>query len=508
MASGVSSRFGALVLATSLVAAACGDDSTDDLSDPDSAADPQEAAEPVEVATWSGDDLLPAAGGMARVDEVGVYYAVDGDRYMLAAIDVTSGEELWRHQVHPHNRVPGVVQTPTIDTAAGLVFATTGDWDRDFEGYSGLAAFDLRTGDVKWEVPAEIATNTPELCADLVCLQTQSSGYAAYNKTDGSQAAVDHSGALYTVVGGRGDYRVTTDPEERLVELGQVTDNGYEQIWRRSYEDLFGEAGVQYSSLGGWTVDVDEESGAAVVAFGATPNGDPDSWSEDELAAYLDLGWAVALVSPDGASDRVLTQVLPCSGLTWEEGGVEICEQIAVPEDYSLAARATFARISRYGFDGTKQWSADLRTPVREESLGHTSDPDLLAVQDQDDGPMIIDREDGAILGADDDEAEGLLLRCRSEAEPPFVRIRRADNAADRYIRVYSEDLAGLCDLDGEEVEVTDLPSQGETAPRWFGPSSLVDDEPTEPVENREGANRWAIWYGHDGTVHGAGPAE
>ena len=60
-----------------------------------------------------------------------------GNLGQLQALDVTTGEPLWRH------RTPSPINTAALTTAGGLVFA--GDWDRH------VYAYDAATGEILWQ---------------------------------------------------------------------------------------------------------------------------------------------------------------------------------------------------------------------------------------------------------------------------------------------------------------------------------------------------------------------
>ena len=60
-----------------------------------------------------------------------------GNLGQLQALDITTGEPLWRH------RTPSPMNTATLTTAGGLVFA--GDWDRH------VYAYDAATGEILWQ---------------------------------------------------------------------------------------------------------------------------------------------------------------------------------------------------------------------------------------------------------------------------------------------------------------------------------------------------------------------
>jgi alcohol dehydrogenase (cytochrome c) len=90
-----------------------------------------------ERATFGPVEQVPGGGGTGPVRRINTLFPdSDGALGELLAMDVRSGEILWRH------RTPSPVNTAAMTTAGGLVFA--GDWDRN------MYAYDAESGEVLW----------------------------------------------------------------------------------------------------------------------------------------------------------------------------------------------------------------------------------------------------------------------------------------------------------------------------------------------------------------------
>jgi alcohol dehydrogenase (cytochrome c) len=91
-----------------------------------------------ERATFGPTEQTPGGGGTGPVRRINTLYpGSGGDLGELLAMDIRTGEILWRH------RTRSPINTAALTTAGGLVFA--GDWDRH------LYAYDAETGDVLWQ---------------------------------------------------------------------------------------------------------------------------------------------------------------------------------------------------------------------------------------------------------------------------------------------------------------------------------------------------------------------
>jgi alcohol dehydrogenase (cytochrome c) len=91
-----------------------------------------------ERATFGPTEQVPGGGGTGPVRRINTLHPDSGgDLGELLAMDIRSGEILWRH------RTRSPVNTAALSTAGGLVFA--GDWDRH------MYAYDARTGEILWQ---------------------------------------------------------------------------------------------------------------------------------------------------------------------------------------------------------------------------------------------------------------------------------------------------------------------------------------------------------------------
>ncbi len=91
-----------------------------------------------ERATFGPTDQVLGGGGTGPVRRINTPHPASGGNLgELLALDVRTGDVLWRH------RTPSPINTAALTTAGGLVFA--GDWDRH------MYAYDAQTGDVLWQ---------------------------------------------------------------------------------------------------------------------------------------------------------------------------------------------------------------------------------------------------------------------------------------------------------------------------------------------------------------------
>ena len=91
-----------------------------------------------ERATFGPIERVIGGGGTGPVRRIDYKHPDSGGNLgQLQALDVTSGEPLWRH------RTPSPINTAALTTAGGLVFA--GDFDRH------VYAYDAATGEILWQ---------------------------------------------------------------------------------------------------------------------------------------------------------------------------------------------------------------------------------------------------------------------------------------------------------------------------------------------------------------------
>jgi hypothetical protein len=465
-----------------------------------------------EATSWDAEGLLPLAGGVTRVDDIGIYFADDDGTYTVVAIEVASGHELWRQAVNQHRRIPGVVETPTVDADSGLVFATQFDTSRQTPL---LTAFDLWSGEVVWtaDLP-DLARSTPMLCGDhSVCLPTVQSGYLVHRRADG-EAVEGTQGGFERFLGARGDIVVTADGDAQQVEMGRLGDDGYSTVWSASFSDVFGpDLGPRYSPDGGWSVLLFPETSSSVLAFGpAMGAGDPESWGDEEWRAYVEAGWVVAVVGGAGTPVRVVAPAGPCWASYTDLTGFEICDVAGVRErprpvgEDELPFEPMIGRVARYGADGVELWSTPFEEPMPAWGQADTSDPTVIAFRDSE-RSVFVSRTDGVVLDSADPRFDQLVLGCGSPGGWGFVTLDTWDGERDDYVRGAGP--LRLCDLDGRPVAVPDLLQNVGHAPGWFGPSHFPEDDVRPvPPEERIGADRWVLWADGDGTLHGARPPD
>jgi hypothetical protein len=450
-----------------------------------------------QVRSWDGDDLLKAAGGMTRVGKTGVYFAVRGQQYWLAAVDVTTGQELWRHRVHQHGRIRGVVQTPTVDVEAGTVLTTAGE-DAD---QTTLAALDLETGETLWEVWSPLTRGTPDLCGEeSVCTVTVEGVHEARARSDGDVVWSAEPG-LPVILGGEGDFVVTGDPDQRVIELARHTDTGYERVWRHSYLELFGDE-ERFSSDGGWKTWTDAETGATVVSIGPTlPPDDP--YGTKIPVRLADPGGAVAFVRADGSVAASVTGngTDSCYGLDWTAELISLCTVTSVePGPDGEGYRVLLGSIEVRDITGTVRWSHALPAGADDTEVTHTSSEDVISVPGTE-GSVLLDAATGTpVASSAGDDAPLVLCPVPVSDKDRFVTLEHRRHYIYDYLRLNDHQLGQPCRPDGTVVALSDLVAD-EGPHDWLGPASFAVSAPSDP------ADRWVITADPDGTLHGTGPA-
>jgi hypothetical protein len=472
---------------------------------PSTAASPA-PAQTVEVASWDGDDLPPAIGGLTRRGDLGIYFAEVDHRIMLVAIDITNGTELWRQRVHQLGRIPGTVHYPTVDWDRGLVFAARFEPEENPPLF-GMFAYDL-DGREQWRSGGLGDARFTELCGDdWVCVSLPDGAVHRYHRDSGA-TALQASGGVGRVIGGSDPWLITANADERLVELGRLAADGtYKRQWRRSFAELFEdqEAGATYTPNGGWYSQHNDDAGTTGVAFATRFGGDDPDAADHRREA--ELGLAASLVGDDGEVRASWQRVDLClSNASWRDDAVVLCEDLEVVEDGRVvdgqpAPWFRAAQVSSYRVtDGRQQWTTEL--PGLVESIVPTSDDAVFVVRPEGAEPVLLDVDDGSTAAPA--ERPELILACEREYQPDdlYGELITSDGERDRYRRATPEEVWQPCDASGDVVEPAELIATGELTPDWFGyHPDLPDDQ--EP----EGADRWAVWATPDGTLHGAGPA-
>jgi PQQ-like domain len=457
---------------------------------------PPRPAHPVAVATWDGTDLLPAAGRMARSGRIGVYFAVDGDRYSLAAVDVTTGRELWRHVVHQMARREDEVQEPAIDAADGLVY---GDDFDEAHAQPGMIALDLQSGRLRWRTPIEPPRDMPVLCGRAsLCVTTGRAGVTVFDRATGRRRP-GPTGGLYLEIARVGGYLLSTDPDAQQVELGVGDDRGYRRLWTTSYADLYGPGDrSRTTAAGGKRGGIDPRTGASWFGFGLRPpRTGLDNVDSPEYREHADAALRVVFKDRAGHTTARADRVLDCS--PWHTGGeVFLCGG-------RLSADGTHPVLHQVGARspaGRLRWSRavdpadDLNAPVP------TSDGDVVALTRADGShPVFLDPHDGRVL--DPGDVPDLVFACQSNdgltAAMLRVRLRVDSDHSAPYVRGGVPEITRLCDRRGDPLPVADALRRGIAVPDWFGPATRVG--PRAP------ADRWVVWMdAFDGTLHGAGP--
>jgi hypothetical protein len=460
----------------------------------------------VDVASWDGAELPPAIGGMTRQGDLGIYFAEVDHRYTLVAIDITTGKERWRRRAHQLGRIGGTVPSPVVDWERGLVFAPRFEPDGD-PPLLGLFAYDL-DGRERWRAGGIGEAHLVYLCADDWSCASLPDGTVQRFLRDSGATVFASSGGVGRVIGGPEPWLTTANADRRLVEQGRIrADGSYRRRWRHSFAELFGgkRAGATYTPNGGWYSHRDE-TGATVVLFGTRIGGDqPDP---ADLREEAELGLAASLVGDDGEVRGSWQRVDNCMlDEAWRDDAFLLCEDLEVVEDGRVidgepAPWYHASRVASYRFaDGRRQWTAAL--PGSVETIMPTSDESVALVQPNGADPLLLDFDDGSSVALG--ERPELIVACERDYDPDDIHGELDFSQEERreYLRATEEALFALCDASGNVVDPADLLGTGELTPEWFGLHPDLEDG-----EEREGADRWAVWVTPDGTLHGAGPAD
>ncbi len=477
----------AALVATALVLAGCA-------ARHDRDAEAAVAHHRVAIASWDGADILPAAGRMARYGRIGVYYAVDGDRYSLAAIDVTTGAELGRRVVHQMARRQDEVQEPTIDVRAGLVYADVYD---EATATPGLVALDLRSGRPQWRTTIDVPRDTPILCGrSSLCVTTARYGVMVFDRATGRRRTVP-SGGLWLEIARTGDYLLSADPDRRRVELGRSDDRGYHRMWSASFNDLYGPAGSSNTTpRGGLVGAIDPRTGASWFGFGlAPPPEGADHMTPEDYREHANFGYRMVFMTRRGRQTARVDRATDCS--PWHIGrAVVVCFSPLSADGTHLV----LSKVTVRSLNGALRWSRAVDPADDLNGVVPTSEAGIFALGGRDGGrPVFLDAGDGHVLGPGD--VPDLVLACLPDPVPRTeglkVRLRVDAEASARYARGDVREVAQLCDRHGEHMAVAEALRRGLAVPDWFGVATRLGAR--TPVDG------WVVWMDTDGTLHGAG---
>lgn len=451
--------------------------------------------------SWDGTGLLRATGPVTVADEIGVYYGNDGTALEVVAVDLIDGGELWTRPAHQHARPTGVVDSPAVDADRGLVFITALT-----EDVPQLVALDIETGRVAWAVRTVWAQGAPSLCGDgSVCMSPADPEEPTllHDRDSGEVVQEITDAGLEVVVAQDEGAVLSADPVGGSVELGTISESGYQQEWRHSLSAFVPEdVAPSYGPYGGWRGQI-AESGIVVFGFAAFAGVDAtqDAWEE-----ALRLGDMVGVVGDDGDVLLGIHGVDLVYDLAWtDEGftvasGLEFKREQDFDDDGQLDLEPTFSRLSFYPLPGLDP----VESPTLEalESFGgmvtETSDPNLVLLRYAT-GPLVFDRSDASV----DDASGDLIVGCDIDgvdvAEDIEVELATFDGETETYRAAY--DFLGMCDLSGAQIDPEETVESGTALPRWFGVAHLVDHEDEETAD---GIAAPAVWMDNDRVLHGA----
>jgi hypothetical protein len=469
----------ATTLALTLVVSGCVvDSSPEDALDPAANAEHSATSPPPEVIEWVGTDLPPASGFMSILDETGVYFAVIDRTYHLVAVDLTDGSERWRHPVDPHDRLPHIVETPTVDPATGLVYATTLTDDG-----AHLAAIDVVSGELIWETLTFWAEAPPRLCGRWVCVADSQSTRILHHAPTTGKVVRELEGGLERTLAVAGEFRLSADPRGGSVELGRFSPSGYQQLWTIQVDELVGtDVADMYGPDGGFQGVVDPASGRA--AFRLHAGADVDVSQEEIESRYL-LGSVLVAVAPDGSITVSAYPEAHCHNGRLDPTSYVVCEGFdASPfedfDDDGVEDPAITTRVlTLYDFT-TAEVVSRVQLPGRalatSEHVQLTSDPMLMTAM-IDGLRHLVDLGDATVAPVDD-SAPPVLTRCPVNHDLWVDLYEEIDGWGDTYS--YSSltpwTFAGLCTLADEPVDPAEVLRTGGHIPAWFGISSRAAD--------------------------------
>lgn len=465
---------------------------------------------PVEDATftsWDGSDLPRATGPVTVAGEVGVYYANDGTALEVAAIDLIEGVELWSQPAHQHGRPTGVVAAPALDVERGLLFVTALTNDEP-----QLVALDLGTGRVAWAVRTVWAQRAPSLCGDRsICVSPAypEEPTLLHDRDSGDVVQEITDAGLGVIVAQDEGAVLSADPVGGSVELGSISEDGYERTWRQPVTAFVpDEVASMYGPNGGWRGRI-TESGMVVLGLGAFAGVDATQASWEEA---LQLGDMVGVVSDSGDVLLGIHGVDLVFDLSWTDDGFTIASDLEFKreqdfdDDGQLDLEPTFARLSYYPLPELEPVESRTLEPL--ESFGgmvtETSDPDMVLLR-YSDVPLVFSRSDGSVESA---AGLDLLVGCDIDGvdalEDIVVELDVYDGETDEYRAAI--DFLGMCDLAGSQLDPEEMLESGVALPRWFGVGYLEDHEAPGTTD---GVSAPAVWMDNGRVLHGgddAGP--
>lgn len=462
------------------------------------------SARPEGPVTWSGDGLPTAVGKMRIHGDVGVYFADVDQRLHLVAVDVFTGDELWRQEAHHHAVPTGVVKAPTIDVDELAVVATTLDGDAP-----ALSSFGLRDGDRRWVVDTTWAQGPPELCAErFICVFGAAGGAVIHDRDTGRvHRLLEDVGARRTVVFER-DLRLSLDGDGLgAVELGRVTAAGYERVWRLGLDAFTTpEKASQYGPSGGWRGRIHVASETAVFAVGAVA---PPDANEEQLDQAVAMGHLVGVVRRDGTVLHAQTMVDPCNDLYWTSHTFILCEAyrtVVIHDDAGRPAdfpEPVFYKFGSYrlpDLDAVHSEEFSKAVPLWRGVMADTSDPELSLVGVGEADGFLFNRADGSSTPTATHDAP-LAIGCNPDGVVPEELRARIDTLVHgpaEYRVTYGP--LDLCDLNLERLDPMDWIRSGHPIPPWFGLALTTQDD--EGYTN--GIDHPAVWLDRNRTLHAA----
>lgn len=455
---------------------------------------------------WSGAHLPKAAGKMRITGDVGVYFA-DADRQLyVVAVDVLTGRELWRQPVDQHGQPTGLVGVPTVDAVTMAVIATT-----VHEGRPTLSSFDVGDGAENWVVETAWSQGLPQPCAEkLVCLFSVEPTAAVLHDvgTGRVHRVLEDIGGSRTVAFDAG-LRLSVDGDEAgTAELGRITADGYERIWRLRFDDLTHESEAgHYGPGGGWRARIHVPSRMSVFAVGAEtpPDATDDQWTDAIMRGHL-----VAVVDGEGNVVLSRARVDPCTDLYWTATSFVLCDEYTAAvihgahPDGEDAPEPVFRRFSSYRLPSLEEVFSPVLSksvPLWHGVLADTSDPALSLVGAGDPDAVLFDRTDGTLTPVADHPGP-LAVGCNPGDVDPSEDLRALVDTANELgvsYRVTYGPLA-LCDVAGDPIDPVAWLESGQAIPSWFGIAVVGDDD----EHHTNGIDQPAVWMDVNRQIHAA----